>query len=76
MTTEEVDAPEETMLSFDVETMWKETPFAVMATAASPDAWYAWISPWLLGETDNPRQLISLGDPMKPRICGGTQYRL
>lgn len=71
MTTEEVDAPDEAMLSFDVETMWKETPFAVMATAASPDAWYAWISPWLLGETDNPRQLISLGDPTKPRIVVG-----
>ncbi|EXJ78825.1 DNA polymerase gamma 1 [Capronia coronata CBS 617.96] len=71
MTTEEVAAPDETMLSFDVETMWKETPFAVMATAASPTAWYAWISPWLLGETDNPRQLIPLGDPTKPRIIVG-----
>ncbi|KAJ9634963.1 DNA-directed DNA polymerase gamma mip1 [Knufia peltigerae] len=71
MTTEEVDAPDETMLSFDVETMWKETPFAVMATAASPSAWYAWISPYLLGESDNPRQLIPLGDPTKPRIVVG-----
>ncbi|KAL2429573.1 DNA polymerase gamma, mitochondrial [Exophiala dermatitidis] len=71
MTTKEIDAPDETMLSFDVETMWKETPFAVMATAASPTAWYAWISPWLLGETDNPRQLIPLGDPTKPRIVVG-----
>lgn len=71
MTTEEVDAPEETMLSFDVETMWRESPFAVMATAASPTAWYAWISPWLLGETTNSRQLIPLGDPTKPRIVVG-----
>ncbi|KIX08647.1 uncharacterized protein Z518_03304 [Rhinocladiella mackenziei CBS 650.93] len=71
MTTEEVDAPDEAMLSFDVETMWKETPFAVMATAASPTAWYAWISPWLLGESDNPRQLVPLGDPTKPRIVVG-----
>ncbi|ETI21617.1 hypothetical protein G647_07964 [Cladophialophora carrionii CBS 160.54] len=71
MTTEEVDAPEETMLSFDVETMWRESPFAVMATAASSTAWYAWISPWLLGETENPRQLIPLGDPTKPRIVVG-----
>jgi DNA polymerase gamma 1 len=71
MTTEEVDAPDETMLSFDVETMWKETPFAVMATAASPNAWYAWISPYLLGETENPRQLVSLGDMTKPRIIVG-----
>ncbi|KIW33461.1 uncharacterized protein PV07_00311 [Cladophialophora immunda] len=71
MTTEEVDAPDDTMLSFDVETMWRESPFAVMATAASPTAWYAWISPWLLGETANPRQLIPLGDPSKPRIVVG-----
>ncbi|KAJ9613575.1 DNA-directed DNA polymerase gamma mip1 [Cladophialophora chaetospira] len=71
MTTEEVEAPNESILSFDVETMWKESPFAVMATAASPTAWYAWISPWLLGETTNSRQLIPLGDPTKPRIVVG-----
>ncbi|KIV87818.1 hypothetical protein PV11_03338 [Exophiala sideris] len=71
MTTEEVDAPDEAMLSFDVETLWRESPFAVMATAASPNAWYAWISPYLLGETDNPRQLVPLGDPTKPRIVIG-----
>jgi DNA polymerase gamma 1 len=71
MTTEEVDAPDEFMLSFDVETMWRESPFAVMATAASPTAWYAWVSPWLLGETTNPRQLIPLGDPTNPRIVVG-----
>ena len=71
MTTEEVDVPNESMLSFDVEVMWKESNFAVMATAASPTAWYAWISPWLLGETDNPRQLVPLGDPTRPRIIVG-----
>ena len=71
MTTEEVDAPQDNMLSFDVETMWKESPFAVMATSASPTAWYAWISPYLLGETTNQRQLIPLGDPTKPRIVVG-----
>ena len=71
MTTEEVDAPNDTMLSFDVETLWKESPFAVMATAASPTAWYAWISPWLLGQTANRTQLIPLGDPSKPRIVVG-----
>ena len=71
MTTEEVDAPQEEMLSFDVETMWKETPFAVMACAASPNAWYSWLSPWLLGETENTVQLIPLGDPSKERIVVG-----
>ena len=71
MTTEEVDAPDEEMLSFDVEVMWKESNFAVMACAASPTTWYAWISPWLLGETEERTQLIPLGDPSKPRIVVG-----
>lgn len=69
--TEVVDAPDCNMLTFDTEVMWKEHPFAVMACAASPDAWYAWLSPWLLGETENERQLIPLGDPSKERVIVG-----
>ncbi|KAH6680813.1 DNA polymeras-like protein gamma [Halenospora varia] len=70
-TTEAVDAPQEDMLCFDTEVMWKESSFAVMACAVSPTHWYAWLSPWLLGETENDRQLIPLGDPTKERIiCG------
>lgn len=68
---DEVEAPDETMLSFDVEVMWKENPFAVMACAASPTAWYVWLSPWLLGETDVKTQLVPLGDPTKERIVVG-----
>lgn len=70
-TTEKIDAPQEELLTFDTEVMWKESSFAVMACAASPTAWYAWLSPWLLGETDNDRQLIPLGNPSKPRIIVG-----
>ncbi|KAK3938493.1 DNA polymerase family A-domain-containing protein [Diplogelasinospora grovesii] len=69
--TEQVDAPEGNMLAFDTEIMWKDSPFAVMACAAGPDAWYAWLSPWLLGETENDRQLIPLGDPTKERVIVG-----
>jgi DNA polymerase gamma 1 len=69
--TEAVDAPDENMLSFDTEVMWKESPFAVMACAAGPTAWYAWLSPWLLGESTNERQLIPLGDPSIERIIVG-----
>ena len=68
---EAVDAPEEDMLCFDTEVMWKESSFAVMACAVSPTHWYAWLSPWLLGETKNDRQLIPLGDPNKARIIVG-----
>ncbi|KAL8370360.1 hypothetical protein RB595_000642 [Gaeumannomyces hyphopodioides] len=68
---ETVEYPLENLLCFDTEVMWKEHPFAVMACAASPTAWYAWISPWLLGESDNERQLIPLGDPNQDRIIVG-----
>ncbi|TFB02229.1 hypothetical protein CCMA1212_005980 [Trichoderma ghanense] len=68
---EKVAAPDEEMLCFDVETLYKESPFAVMACAVSPTAWYSWLSPWLLGETENNRQLIPIGDPAKDRIVVG-----
>ena len=70
-TTEAVDAPNEEMLTFDTEVMWKETSFACMACAVSPTAWYGWLSPWLLGESDSDRHLIPLGDPSQPRIIVG-----
>jgi DNA polymerase gamma 1 len=59
---EHVPFPEidEQTLVFDVETMPKYHPYAVLACAASPTAWYAWISPWLLGESDEPQHLIPL----------------
>ncbi|KAF8251771.1 hypothetical protein K440DRAFT_578589 [Wilcoxina mikolae CBS 423.85] len=70
-TTEKVDHPDEKMLVFDVEVLYKESPFAIMACAASQDAWYAWLSPWLLGESESDRQLIPLGNPEEPRIVVG-----
>lgn len=68
---EPVDAPNETMITFDTEVMWKEHSFAVMACAASPTAWYAWLSPWLLGESKDEAHLIPLGDPSQSRIVVG-----
>ncbi|KAI2612502.1 DNA polymerase family A [Hypoxylon fragiforme] len=69
--TEKLDAPDDNMLCFDVEVMWKESSYAVMACAMSPTAWYAWLSPWLLGESECDRHLIPLGDPTKDRIIIG-----
>ncbi|KAI8949593.1 DNA polymerase gamma [Xylaria longipes] len=66
-----VEAPEENMLCFDVEVLWKESRFAVMACAMSPTAWYAWLSPWLLGESDSDKHLIPLGDPSHDRVIVG-----
>jgi DNA polymerase gamma 1 len=68
---EAVDAPDESALTFDTEVLYKESSFAVMACAVSPTAWYAWLSPWLLGESDNDRHLVPLGDMSKPRIIVG-----
>lgn len=66
-----VDAPLEQKLTFDTEVMWRESSFAVMACAASDKAWYSWLSPWLMGESDNDRHLIPLGGPENPRIVIG-----
>ncbi|KAK3902054.1 DNA polymerase family A-domain-containing protein [Staphylotrichum tortipilum] len=69
--TEPVDAPDAHLLVFDTEVMWKENPYAVMACAGAPDAWYAWLSPWLLGESENERHLVPLGDPAVDRVIVG-----
>ena len=55
---EPIDYPPDDTLVFDVETLYKISPYAVMATAASKSHWYSWTSPWLLGETDDVVQLI------------------
>ena len=70
---EPVESPgDEEVLVFDVETLYKQSPFAIMACAASPNAWYSWLSPWLLElEGFSDRQLIPLGDPTKPRVIIG-----
>ena len=68
---EPIEAPLEEMLTFDTEVMWKESSYAVMACAASPTAWYAWLSPWLMGESEADGHLIPLGDSQKPRVVIG-----
>ncbi|KAF9234751.1 DNA polymerase family A-domain-containing protein [Melanogaster broomeanus] len=73
---EHVDYPHhggkaEEMLVFDVETMPPYHPYAIMACAASKNAWYSWISPWLLGETEETQHLIPLGGPGTARVVVG-----
>jgi DNA polymerase gamma 1 len=70
-TWEAVEVPDEEVLTFDTEVMWHETNFPAMACAVSGTHWYAWLSPWLLGESQNDRHLIPLGDPTKPRVIVG-----
>lgn len=40
----------ERLVCFDVETLYKLSQYPVMATAASPDAWYSWLSPSIFEE--------------------------
>ncbi|PVF93049.1 hypothetical protein CPB86DRAFT_768470 [Serendipita vermifera] len=56
----------ESSLVFDVETMPNYHKYAIMACAASSTSWYCWISPWLLGETEEPKHLIPLGSDSNP----------
>ncbi|KAG1763684.1 DNA polymerase family A-domain-containing protein [Suillus occidentalis] len=73
---EHVESPQhegnaEEVLTFDVETMPSYHPYAIMACAASKNAWYSWISPWLLGESTEQQHLIPLGDTLSPRVVVG-----
>lgn len=58
---EPVDFPKENVITFDTEVLYKLNSYAVMATAVSANSLYVWLSPWLLGETEDFAQLISLG---------------
>jgi DNA polymerase gamma 1 len=57
---EKIDMPDQDCLIFDVETLYKLSDFAVMAVAASSEAWYGWVSPWVTGESESDRHLVPL----------------
>ncbi|KAE8270229.1 hypothetical protein A4X09_0g2101 [Tilletia walkeri] len=48
-------------LVFDVETLVNAGPWPVMATALGRKGWYAWLSPWLTGDSDSNEHLIPFG---------------
>lgn len=61
-----VDFPKEKMFTFDVETVPNLSKYPVMACAISPEAWYGWVSPWLINPLtkdgrQNDAHLISFG---------------
>lgn len=70
-TTENDVLPQGNMICFDTEVMYKDNPYAVMACAGTPDAWYAWLSPWLLGETEEKCHLVPMGGTTVERIIVG-----
>ncbi|KAK0563397.1 DNA-directed DNA polymerase gamma mip1 [Tilletia horrida] len=48
-------------LVFDVETLVNAGPWPVMATALGQKGWYAWLSPWLTGESASNEHLVPFG---------------
>ncbi|CUS20794.1 LAQU0S01e14796g1_1 [Lachancea quebecensis] len=68
---EAVDYPIETTIVFDVETLYKISPYPTLAVALSEEAWYCWTSPFLSGESDSPSHLIPLNTLDKTRLVIG-----
>ena len=62
--------PEEDAIVFDVETLYKLSPYAVMAAAVSEKHWYSWVSPWLLGESEDALHLIPMHSEQTTLIVG------
>ncbi|KAF9926062.1 DNA-directed DNA polymerase gamma mip1 [Linnemannia zychae] len=61
-----VEYPKEKMLTFDVETVPNLSKYPVMACAYSSEAWYGWVSPWLInpvtkGGRQNDAHLLTFG---------------
>ncbi|RKP35211.1 DNA polymerase family A-domain-containing protein, partial [Dimargaris cristalligena] len=64
---EPVAAPADGILVFDVEVLFRQSPYPLIACAASPDAWYMWVSPHVLDPAVSDAHLIPLGtDPSQP----------
>lgn len=66
-----VDYPDEKdALVLDVEVLYKISDFPIFAVAVSNSAWYCWVSPWFLGESESPRHLIPLGSEEEKLVIG------
>ncbi|KAG7088397.1 hypothetical protein E1B28_012395 [Marasmius oreades] len=65
------DKPEQ-ILTFDVETMPKYHSYPIIACAATANAWYVWLSPWILDPSSNSyAHLVPMGPAHVPRIIVG-----
>lgn len=72
----EVPFPLEDELVFDVEVMYKRSPYAVICTCASLKAWYGWVSPFLVKYSKNKKHnnwehLIPLNTLQLPKLVVG-----
>ncbi|KAK9463499.1 DNA polymerase family A-domain-containing protein [Lipomyces oligophaga] len=66
-----VDYPDGEAIAFDTEVLYKESPFAVIAVAMTKNAWFCWLSPWLLGESEVIKQLIPMGSHNTEQVIVG-----
>ncbi|ODV81855.1 mitochondrial DNA polymerase catalytic subunit [Suhomyces tanzawaensis NRRL Y-17324] len=71
-----VEFPLESELVFDVEVMYQRSNYAVMATCASTEAWYGWVSPLLTNHAqdasyDNWEHLIPFDSLATPKLMVG-----
>ncbi|GAA5960009.1 hypothetical protein JCM3765_006134 [Sporobolomyces pararoseus] len=58
----EYPAEEDQTMVFDVETLpYQGGVWPIMAVAAGKTGWYAWCSPWLTGDDEQPNHLIPFG---------------
>ncbi|CEP64831.1 DNA-directed DNA polymerase gamma MIP1 LALA0_S14e00276g [Lachancea lanzarotensis] len=69
--TAHVPFPQEDTIVFDVETLYKISPYPTLAVAVSEEAWYCWCSPFLCGESDDPAHLVPLDTLNKTRLVIG-----
>lgn len=64
--------PEGESIVFDVEVLYKISPYPVLAIGMSSNSWYSWIMPGLLNNhCQVPSTLIPFGNPDSPRIIIG-----
>lgn len=68
---EKVEFPLENELVFDVEVMYKKSPYAVLCTAVSPKAWYGWVSPVLTSKTKSWNHLIPFNTQNDEKLLVG-----
>ncbi|KAI8837130.1 DNA polymerase family A-domain-containing protein, partial [Chytriomyces cf. hyalinus JEL632] len=48
-----IEYPDCEAIVFDIESMWKKSPYACVATAMGIDAWYSWVAPELSALMDD-----------------------
>ena len=73
-TPKSVPYPLEAELVFDVEVAVTYGNYSVMAVAASSNAWYCWLSPFVISKEGNDKEFIPLGNDEKFVVGWNVSY--